>query len=106
MEGWQMRALNLMLGLGKPNEKSPSVIDYAPAKLALNGEERPYFKRTAPEKRKLCSRRLSSMLFELEADERSNVHSLMVIKDGAFQKAQINQRLLHFTYFFASAPVI
>lgn len=83
MEGWQMRALNLMLGLGKPNEKSPSVIDYAPAKLALNGEERPYFKRTAPEKRKLCSRRLSSMLFELEADERSNVHSLMVIKDGA-----------------------
>ena len=82
MEGWQMRALNLMLGLGKPNEKSPSVIDYAPAKLKVSGEERPYFKRTAPEKRKISSRRLSSMLFELEADERSNVHSLMILKDG------------------------
>ena len=82
MESWQIRALNLLLGLGKPNEKSPGVIGYTPAKTVVSGDERPYFQRSVPERHRISSRRLSSMLFELEADERSNVHSLMVIKDG------------------------
>ncbi len=83
MENWQVRALNLLLGLGKPNETSPGVIDYAPAKTKISGNEHPYFKRSSPERHNMSSRRLCSMLFELEADENSNVHSVMVIKDGA-----------------------
>ncbi len=82
MENWQLRAFNLLLGLGKPNETSPGVIDYTPSKPKISGDETGYFKRSSPERHKISSRRLSSMLFELEADENSNVHSLMVIKDG------------------------
>ena len=82
MEAWQVRALNLLLGLGKPNETEPSVIEYKPSKPKISGSERPYFKRSSPERHKVSSKRLSSMLFELEADESSNIHSLIVIKDG------------------------
>ena len=83
MENWQIRAFNLLLGLGKPNERSPGVIDYTPSKPKISGRERPYLKRSSPERHRISSKRLCSMLFELEADEASNVHSIMVIKDGA-----------------------
>lgn len=83
MENWQVRSLNLLLGLGKPTESSPSVIPYRAAKTSISGTERPYFKRSIPERYGISSARFISMLSELEADEASNIHSLMIIKDGA-----------------------
>ena len=82
MENWQVRSLNLLLGLGKPTEKSPSVIPYRAAKTSISGIEKPYFKRAAPEHFGVGSARLTAMLTELEADSGSNVHSIMVLKDG------------------------
>ena len=83
MENWQLRTLNLLLGLGKPTEKSPSVIPYTAAKTSISGKERPYFRRTTPEHYGISSKRFISMLSELEVDEGSNIHSILVLKDGA-----------------------
>ena len=83
MDNWQIRSLNLVLGLGRPTETSPSVIPYAPAKTTISGSEKPYFRRTRPEHYGISSRRFISMLTELEADVGSNVHSIMVLQNGA-----------------------
>lgn len=83
MENWMKRATELVAGLVLTNKGNPATIPYAPQKTAVSGREKPYFKRERPEKHGVSSMRLYKLLCELEAERRANVHSLLVIKDGA-----------------------
>lgn len=77
------RAAELVTGIALTNEPDPAVIPYAPQKIEVSGKEKKYFKRERPERRGVSSMRLYKLLCELEAERRANVHSLVVIKDGA-----------------------
>lgn len=83
MEKWKKRSVDLLtsLYLGSKDEGS-SVIPYYPQKIATSGHEHPYFRRAAPEKWNVSSKRICNMLSELETERRANVHNLMVLRGG------------------------
>ena len=83
MEKWVKRVVSLGTGLFLTGKVNPSVIPYYPQKTRISGEEKPYFPRVHPERVGVASGRLLSMIRALEREKRANVHSLMVIKDGA-----------------------
>lgn len=83
MEKWVKRVVSLGTGLFLTGKVNPSVIPYYPQKTRISGEEKPYFPRVHPERVGVSSGRLLSMIRALEREKRANVHSLMVIKDGA-----------------------
>ena len=82
MERWVKRTIELGAGLVFTGKSNPSVIPYYPQKTAVSGEEEQYFHRTYPEKKGVSSGRLLAMLSALEKDRRSNIHSLICLKDG------------------------
>lgn len=82
MTRWKIRAVELLTGLAFTGKENPSVIPYRAAKTEVSGVEEKHFKRTTPERRGVCSKRILDMLTDLEKDERANIHNIMVIKDG------------------------
>ena len=82
MERWVKRTIELGSGLVFTGKSNPSVIPYYPQKTEISGEERPYFRRTSPEKRGVSSGRILAMLRALEKDKRCNIHSFLCLKDG------------------------
>lgn len=83
MEKWIKRVISLGTGLFLTGKINPAVVPYHPQKTEINGEEHPYFPRVHPERVGVSSGRLLSMLKALEREKRANVHSILVIKDGA-----------------------
>lgn len=83
MENWIKKAGELLIGLALTQKEDPSVIPYQPQKTEISKPEKAYFKRERPEKLGVSSLRIYKMLAELEAEERANVHSIIVVKDGA-----------------------
>ena len=81
MQAWQKRSLDLVLNLANTSKQNPSVVSYKPTKLRISAPEKPYFKRSSPEAHGLSSRRLSSMLCELECAPGVTINNIMVIKD-------------------------
>ncbi len=79
---WKKRALELLVGLAFTNKKNPSVIPFTPAKTEISSLETKYFHRTTPERRGISSKRIYSMLAELEENPRANIHNILIIKDG------------------------
>ncbi len=82
MEKWKKRSVDLLTSLAFGSQGSPSVVPYYPQKTEVSSFEEKYFKRSGPEKHGISSKRLYSMLSELEAEERANIHTLLVLKDG------------------------
>ena len=82
MERWVKRTIELATGVVFTCKSNPSVIRYYPQKTEISGYEKPYFHRVNPEKRGVSSGRLLAMLKALEREKRSNVHSLICLKDG------------------------
>lgn len=82
MERWVKRTIELGTGLVFTCKSNPSVIPYYPQKTEISGDEKPYFHRVNPEKRGVSSGRLLAMLKALEREKRSNIHSLICLKDG------------------------
>ncbi len=82
MTRWKIRAVELLTGLAFTGKENPSVIPYRAAKTEVSGVEEKHFKRTTPERRGVCSKRILDMLTDLEKDQRANIHNIMVIKDG------------------------
>ena len=82
MEAWKKRSLELVLGLALTNKQNPAVVAYAPQKLEITKEERPYFKRSSPEAHGIPSARMIEMLDALEKDTRVHLHNLIVLADG------------------------
>ena len=83
MEKWIKRVISLGSGLFLTGKINPSVVPYYPQKTEISGDEEKYFPRVHPERVGVSSGRLLSMIRALERERRANVHSLMVIKDGA-----------------------
>ena len=81
MQAWQKRSLDLVLNLANTSKQNPSVVSYKPTKVRISAPELPYFKRQRPEEHGLSSRRLSSMLCELECAPGVTINNIMVIKD-------------------------
>ena len=82
MERWVKRTIELGAGLVFTGKSNPSVIPYYPQKTEISGKEEEYFHRTYPEKKGVSSGRLLAMLKALEKDKRSNIHTLICLKDG------------------------
>lgn len=82
MEKWKKRALDLMTSLAFGGNNNPSVVPYYPQKTEIGKRDAPFFRRTIPEKQGISSKRICSMLSELEAEKRANLHSIMVIVGG------------------------
>ena len=82
MAKWKRRAVELLTGLAFTGKGNPSVVPYLPSKTEISGIEERHFKRTTPERRGICSKRILDMLTALEEDKRANIHNIMIIKDG------------------------
>ena len=83
MEKWKKRSVELLtsIAFGK-GEGGASVVPYYPQKNAVCASEEKYFDRSSPEAHGVSSKRIYNLLCALEAEPRSNVHSLIILKDG------------------------
>ena len=82
MERWFKRTIELGTGLIFTGKQNPSVIPYYPQKTEISGSEKPYFRRTSPEKKGVSSGRLLSMIKALESNRDVNLHTLICLKGG------------------------
>ncbi len=82
MEKWRRRSIDLFASLAFGGSGEIEVVPYYPQKTLVSGAERPFFRRCLPEKKGISSKRLYSMLCELENERRANIHSVMVLKGG------------------------
>lgn len=82
MKKWKKRAIELIAALSLSDKKYPSVIPYQPKKTRLCPKEPTYFTRVSPEKNGVSTATLRYMLSELEAEERAQIHSLLVLCRG------------------------
>lgn len=63
--------------------REPSVVRYTPSKTCVPKIGARYFRRALPHKKGISAARLQNFLAELEANPSCNIHSVMVLKDGA-----------------------
>ncbi len=82
MEKWKKRSVELITSLLFGGKVDMNVMPLYPQKYKVSERERPFFKRSLPEKKGISSRRIYNMLCELESERRAGVHSLMVLCDG------------------------
>ena len=82
MENWKKKAIELISNLGLSYKEFPEVTEYKPQKIRISEKEAPTLPRSTPERHGISSRRIYDMLCALENEERANIHSIMVIKDG------------------------
>lgn len=82
MEKWKKRAVDLLTSLLFGCDGSASVVPYYPQKTEINAPEMRFFKRVTPEEHRISSKRIYSMLCELENERRANIHNLLVLADG------------------------
>ncbi len=82
MEKWKLRAIELVTGLAFTNKPNPAVIPFIPSKTKISEFEPRELRRSAPEEHGISSSTISSLLTELEAETRANLHNIMIVKDG------------------------
>jgi hypothetical protein len=82
MEKWKKRAVDLLCSIALGSDDNPSVIPQTPQKTEISEREHKSLTRAHPEKHGISSKRLYSMLCELEGEMRSNIHSIMLLCDG------------------------
>ena len=82
MEKWKKRAVDLITSIALGSDDNPSVIPHHPQKTEISERETKSLHRAHPEKHGISSKRLYSMLCELEGEMRSNVHTILLLADG------------------------
>ncbi len=82
MEKWKKRAANLITSIVFGGGDRNTVVPYYPQKIKINGEEEPSLPRSIPEAHGISSKRIYNLLCELEGERRSNIHNIMIIRDG------------------------
>ena len=82
MEKWTKRAVSLITSIAFGGGDKNTVVPYYPQKLAINKKEDPTIPRSIPEAHGISSKRIYNLLCDLENERRSNVHNIMIIKDG------------------------
>ncbi len=83
METYKKNGLELISNLALSNKKYPAVVKYTPSKTKILKKERPSLARVSPEKMGIPSALLADLISDLEAESRANLHSMIIIKDGA-----------------------
>ena len=74
--------MDLLTSIALGSDDNPSVIPQHPQKTEISERETKSLHRAHPEKHGISSKRLYSMLCELEGEMRSNVHSILLLADG------------------------
>lgn len=69
----------MLTSLAFGSEGTPSVVPYYPQKTRISGFEERFFRRTTPERHGISSKRIYSMLAELESEGRANIHNLIIL---------------------------
>ena len=82
MEKWKKRAVDLLTSIALGSDDNPSVIPHLPQKTEISEREAKTLSRVHPEKHGISSKRLYSMLCELEGEMRSNIHNILLLCDG------------------------
>lgn len=82
MENYKKQGLMLISGLALSNSKNPAVVKYTPGKTKILSEEAPSLKRARPEAVGIPSSLITTLIEDLEADSRANIHSMVIVKDG------------------------
>ena len=82
MANRMMKMIELVSNIALTGKKNPAVVPYYPQKTAISEPEEPELKRSSPEEHGVSSRVIADMLASLEAEDRAEVHNLMIIKDG------------------------
>ena len=82
MENWKKKAVELVCNLALTYKGNPAVTEYYPQKTRLSSEESKSLKRSSPERHGVGSARIYGLLADLEKEERANVHSIIIVKDG------------------------
>ena len=82
MEKWKRRAVDLLTSVTFGGREDLSVVPYCAQKVRVGLGERPQFPKSYPEKHGISSRRIYTMLCELERELRANMHSIMIICGG------------------------
>lgn len=80
MERWIKRTVRLGAGLIFTGEENPSVIPHRVSKPTVFREDKPYFRRTSPERAGVSSGRLFALLCALERERGCNVHTLLCMR--------------------------
>ena len=82
MENYKKRLVQLISNISLEYRPYPAVVPYAPRKTKIPGYEKPLFPRALPHTVGIDPKRVSEMLKALEKDTNSNLHSLIIVKDG------------------------
>jgi CubicO group peptidase (beta-lactamase class C family) len=82
MEKWKKRAVDLLCSIALGSDDNPSVVPQIPQKTEISEREAKTLVRSSPEKHGISSKRLYSMLCELEGEMRSNIHTILLLADG------------------------
>lgn len=82
METYKKRGLELISNLALSNQKYPSVVSYIPSKTELSRQEQRDLPRAFPEKVGISSATIASIISDLEAEPRAELHSMIIVKDG------------------------
>ncbi len=82
MEKWLKRVVELGAGLIFTGKEDPQVIDFRPSKTKLPQGRSTRLPRRSPRSAGISPDRLYRMISALAAEERVNIHNLIVIKDG------------------------
>lgn len=82
MENYKKKAINLISNLLLEYKPDPAVVPYYPAKTEVMRADRRALPSGTPEAHGISSSTLVQLLLSLENDQRSNIHSIVVTKDG------------------------
>ena len=83
MENYKKNAIRFLVNLSLKEEKDPRVVKYDGAKTKTSGAEARYFPRLIGGEGGKYATHLTSLLHDLEKEERANVHNIAIWKDGA-----------------------
>ena len=82
METYKKRGLELISNLALANQKYPAVVNYIPSKTEVSKLESRDLPRQTPERVGISSAVIASIISDLEAEPRAELHSMIIVKDG------------------------
>ena len=82
MENYKKRLVQLISNVSLEYRPYAAVVPYTPRKTKIPGFERPLFRRRYPHEVGANPKTITDVLVKLEADPHSNLHSIIVVKDG------------------------
>ena len=82
MENYKKRLVQLISNIALEYRPYAAVVPYTPRKTEIPGYERALFKRCNPYEVGIDPKCITEMLGDLESDSHSNIHSLIIVKNG------------------------